>query len=239
MRDANVLIANTPLNQRGWTDAYPASAGKIVTITNGFDPERFLPTSHTTGNTLTILHAGELYHQRDPRPLLDALREMRASSTTLPVQFDFLGRQTAGLFDFEQEIRSRDLGASVRLMDQVPYAEALERMMRADILLLVNSPDFRVGVPAKLYEYLGAGRPILALAELDSDIAWVLRESGVLHRIAPPRDVPAIKHALVELTRDVQAGKPAVLNRDALQQFTRQRMAQKFAETLDRTVGSK
>src|ERR1043166_519305 len=50
MRDANVLIANTPLNQRGWTDAYPASAGKIVTITNGFDPERFLPTSHTTGN---------------------------------------------------------------------------------------------------------------------------------------------------------------------------------------------
>jgi glycosyltransferase involved in cell wall biosynthesis len=237
MRDANVLIANTPLNQRGWADAYPASAGKIVTITNGFDPERFAAASpYALGEKVTILHAGELYHQRDPRPLLNALHQIRAADSAFPGVVVFLGRQTAGMFDFDQEIRSRDLGDVVRLVDQVPYAEALERMMRADILLLVNSPDFRVGVPAKLYEYLGAGRPILALAEPESDVAWVLRESGVLHRIAPPRDVSAIKQALLELTREVQAGASAVPNREALQQFTRERMAQKFAEALDRSV---
>jgi glycosyltransferase involved in cell wall biosynthesis len=239
MRDANVLIANTPLNQRGWAEAYPASAGKIVTITNGFDPERFVaPPAHAVGKTVTILHAGELYYQRDPRPLLDALRQIRNLDAAFPVRLEFLGRQTAALFDFDQEIRSRNLGDAVRLVGQAPYAEALNRMMRADILLLVNSPDFRVGVPAKLYEYLGAGRPILALAELDSDVAWVLRESGVLHRIAPPRDLSAIKQALVELTRDVQAGAQAVPDRTALQHFTRERMAQKFAATLDQSVVS-
>ena len=81
--------------------------------------------------------------------------------------------------------------------------------MRADILLLIHTPGWRLGVPAKLYEYLGAGRPILALAEPDSDIAWVLRTSKVLHRIAPPRDVPAIRQALLELAAEVQAGSPA------------------------------
>jgi len=94
-------------------------------------------------------------------------------------------------------------------------------------------------VPAKLYEYLGAGRPILALAEPASDIGWVLRESRMLHRIAPPREVPRIKQALVELTREVQLGCPAVPDQDALRQFTRERMAQRAAECLDRSVSTR
>ena len=236
MKDANVLIANTPLNQRGWADAYPGEAHKIVTITNGYDPERFARSIEPTPmrERLTILHAGELYGGRDPRPLLDALAQLRGER--IAVQVDFLGRQTEQVVDLPMEIQQRGLADSVFLREQVPYAEAIQQMMQADLLLLVHAPGYRVGVPAKLYEYLGAGRPILALAELDSDIAWVLRESGVLHRVAPPRDVPAIKQALVELTREVRAGCPAPANRDALQQFTRERMAQRFAECLDRCV---
>lgn len=233
LASANVLIANTPLNQSGWIRANPDAAAKIVTIPNGFDPERFVkPESRPVGEHLTILHAGELYHNRDPRPFLDALGEL--SDTSL--QVEFLGRQSGGLFDFPAEIENRNLSATVRLAAQVPYAEAIQRMMNADILLIVQSPQWPIGVPAKLYEYLGAGRPILALAETDSDIAWALRESGVLHRIAPPRDVPAIKQALVELTSDVRAGRPASGNPEALQQFTRERMAQRVAACLDRVV---
>ncbi len=232
MRRATRLIANTPMNQRGWAAAYPEQAEKIVTITNGFDPERFPRVGpHTLGNPLLMLHAGELYHGRDPRPLLDALQALR-----LPMVVDFLGRTSGAEFDFAAEIARRGLGDCVKLPGMVSYAEALERMMRADILLLVHTPQWRIGVPAKLYEYLGAGRPILALAEPDSDIAWVLRTSKVLHRIAPPRDVPAIQQALLELTREVQAGSPAAPERDALQQFTRERMAQRFAECLDQCV---
>jgi glycosyltransferase involved in cell wall biosynthesis len=232
MRRATRLIANTPLNQRGWEAAYPEQAGKMVTITNGFDPEGFPPVGpHTLGKPLTMLHAGELYHGRDPRPLLDALQGLR-----LPIAVDFLGRMSGMAFDFATEIARRGLGDSVKLPGMVPYAQALERMMRADILLLVHTPDWRLSVPAKLYEYLGAGRPILALAEPDSDIGWVLRTSKVLHRIAPPRDVPAIQRALLELTREVQAGSPATPDRDALQQFTRAGMARQFAECLDQCV---
>jgi glycosyltransferase involved in cell wall biosynthesis len=238
MRQANVLIANTPLNQRGWAEAYPLEAHKMVTITNGFDPEKFEThaSPRVSSEPLTILHAGELYNQRDPRPLLDALRELRAAGEPLSIQLDFVGRHTSGHFDMAQEVRSRGLEKDVRLEGQIPYAEALTRMMRADILLILHAAEFRVSIPAKLYEYLGAGRPILAMAELDSDIAWILRESGALHRVAPPRDVAQIKQSLVELAREVEAGHAAVPNPDALKQFTRERMAQKFAECLDRLV---
>jgi len=69
-------------------------------------------------------------------------------------------------------------------------------------------------VPAKLYEYLGAGQPILALAEPDSDIAWALRgKSGVLHRIVPPRDAPAIKQSArrVDARKYVPGASPSAI----------------------------
>lgn len=232
MKHATKLIANTPLNQEGWAAAYPEQAHKIVTITNGFDPERFACSIDTgSPDLLTILHAGEFYSGRDPRPFFAALKESR-----LIVRVDMLGRQTESICDFPAEIRTRGLVDCVRMEGHVPYHAAIERMTRADILLLVHTPGYRIGVPAKLYEYLGAGRPILALAEPDSDIAWVLRESRVLHRIAPPRDVPRIRQALVELTQAVQAGQAASPDPEARLQFTRERMAQRFGECLDACV---
>ena len=94
------------------------------------------------------------------------------------------------------------MNARVSLEEQVPYEQSIRTMVEADVLLLLDSPGRRAGVPAKLYEYIGAGRPILALAEPESDVAWVLRESGVAHRIAPPLDPEAIRRALTELLQD-------------------------------------
>jgi glycosyltransferase involved in cell wall biosynthesis len=235
MRHADRLIANTPLNEQGWAAAYPDEAHKMLTITNGFEPERFTLTAkpRSASARLTMLHAGELYAGRDPRPFFDALAAER-----LPIDVDFLGRKTEGMFDFPSEVQSRGLSTSIKQLGQIAYADSLHRMQTTDILLLIHSPGYRVGVPAKLYEYLGAGRPILALAEPDSDIGWVLRESGVLHRIAPPTDVAKIRHALVELTRAVQAGHAATPDPAALAQFTRERMAQRFADCLDSCVPS-
>jgi glycosyltransferase involved in cell wall biosynthesis len=238
MQRATTLIANTPNNQRGWAEAYPHAARKMVTIPNGFDPERFTSSEpHSMGKKLTMLHAGELYSGRDPRPLLDALEPLQAER--ISVQVEFLGRKTEQLVDMPAEIQRRGLTDCVTLTDQVAYEEAIKKMTRADILLLIHTPAYRIGVPAKLYEYLGAGRPILALAEPDSDIGWVLRESQVLHRIAPPHDVSQIKRALVELAREVRAGQLTIPNPAALQQFTRERMAQRVAECLDRCTSTR
>jgi len=236
MKHATALIANTPLNQQGWADAFPESASKIVTIPNGFDPERFpvpIAAAPNTG-TLTMLYAGELYWGRDPRPLLEALAELQGDR--FPVKLEFLGRATDPVYDVPNEIHRRGLDDVVRQCPQQPYAYAIDRMMNVDINVIIHTPGQLIGVQAKLYEYLGAGRPILALAEPNSDIAWVLRESKVLHRIAAPADVPQIKKALVELTRAVQAGEPAVPDHAALLQFTRERMAQRVAECLDHCV---
>jgi glycosyltransferase involved in cell wall biosynthesis len=184
---------------------------------------------------MRIVHAGELYLGRDPRPFLDALSDLKRSPDAA-WRLCFLGRTDAGSYDLEAEIRKRGLEAQVELGGQVSYEQSLYDMARASILLLLDSPGRRSGVPAKLYEYLGAGRPILALAEPDSDTAWVLRESGVPHRIAPPADRAKIRESLVDLIQRMRGQNVPSTDRERLSQFTRKHMAERFAELLNEVI---
>src|SRR5207249_5439647 len=77
--EADLILANTPRGQAGFQAAYPRHADKVVAVPNGFDAE-FLPragshaaphaAAHAAGDRLVVLHAGEFYSNRDPRPLL-------------------------------------------------------------------------------------------------------------------------------------------------------------------------
>ena len=55
---------------------------KIVSITNGYDPEQFCDivpvAADSEDRPLTILHPGQIYAGRDPRPFFDALRAVLA-----------------------------------------------------------------------------------------------------------------------------------------------------------------
>jgi glycosyltransferase involved in cell wall biosynthesis len=234
MRTADVVIANAPRACAGLQAAYPQYRHKMVSITNGYDPENF-PVTGTRppgDGRLTLLHAGELYAGRDPRPLLDALREL---SVVHPLRLYLLGRSEDAGFDLGAEIRRRGLEGAVEFSGQVSYGRAVAEMAAADVLLLLDTPGRRIGIPAKLYEYLGAGRPVLALAEPDGDTAWALRESGVLHRVAPLTDAARIKQALSELIAANAAGQSVTATGQRFA-FTRERLAQQLAECLDACV---
>jgi hypothetical protein len=206
----------------------------MVTITNGFDPDSFPRRAPRAGksNQLVLLHTGELYVGRDPRPFLDALRDINNPS----VRVRFLGRATVGDLDLQAEIGRRGLHRIVELGGQVAYEESLRAMAAADVLILFDSPGRRVGVPAKLYEYLGAGAAVLALTEPEGDAAWVLRQSGVLHRIASPKDPAQIRKALTELVGCLSAGQPISPTPERLAAFTRESIGRELAEYLDSLV---
>ncbi len=237
MANADLIVANAPGACARIQDAFPSTRDRMVTITNGYDPETFAGLAdgdHAADEdrALVIVHPGQLYAGRDPRPLLDALRDLGTAGApgSRPIRFDLIGELGLDLlsFDLSDEIRTRHLEGVVRLVGQVPYIQSLQAMARADILLLLDGPGRKIGVPAKVYEYIGAGRPILALAEADGDLAWVLRESGAPYRIAPPGDVAAIKQALLELADSPAGPRPGVTR------FTREVLTGELARHLDR-----
>jgi hypothetical protein len=237
LHHADLVVSNAPRAGTMLQSAYPEYAEKIVTITNGFDPDAFpkcLPRA-ADRSEISIVHAGEIYFGRDPRPFLDALSILSNGNDThgRMVRMRFLGRATEGGVELEEEIRSRGLSGTCTVVGQVSYDASRRFMAAADILLLLDSPGRKVGVPAKLYEYIGAGAAILALTEEDGDAAWVLRQSGLTHRIVSPLQPDRIHLALKELVDCVRTQESKEPSAYRTATFTRAETARDLAAHLD------
>jgi glycosyltransferase involved in cell wall biosynthesis len=234
---ADQALINTEYGRASLERKYPALVGRLVTVPNGFDPERFPPYAPPPRrDSVRLTYTGELYNGRDPRPFLDAVKMVcgRRPAGRKPLEVSLVGRLNEGGAILAEEVKRRGLEGVVRAAGHVPYEESLARMRDADLLLILNAPGRPVGVHAKLYEYLGAGRPVLALAEADGDMAWVLRESGAPHRLAPPGDPAAIAEALEGLLDDLEAGPLPPAPAERLGAFTRASTGARLAAVLDR-----
>jgi glycosyltransferase involved in cell wall biosynthesis len=237
MRAADAVVANAPGACRALREAYPALREKFVTLPNGYDREDFAALApvprRPAGAPLRVVHTGAIYVGRDPRPVLDAVHLLDVAGQLPDAEVAFYGPPPEGGLDLAAEAAARGLSGRVEVGGQVPYDRALREMAGADVLLLMDTPGRTVGVPAKLYEYIGAGRPVLALGEAGGDLADVLGRGGVPHRIVPPGDAPAAAHALAELAAEARA--PAPPARDV---FSREAITGRLAALLDRCAGA-
>jgi glycosyltransferase involved in cell wall biosynthesis len=198
---ADAVILNTPELLDEFSEWYgPAIAKKFHVVTNGYDPDILRPYASLEPNhdpPLVLTHAGALYAQRNPLPLLEALAKC-IHDGRIPrgsVRLQLIGK-SVGRFDIAATIQRLDLSDTVVQIPPVGHATCLE-MLAASHVLVAIQPGSSLQVPAKLYEYVGLRRPILALAD-GGAVARVIREArcGV---VVSPRDVDAIAAALVDL----------------------------------------
>jgi hypothetical protein len=73
--------------------------------------------------------------------------------------------------------------------ERIPQDEARLLSRQADALLLLQ-PHTNTQVPAKLFDYIRVGRPVLALVRRDSPSERILSRSGVRYRSVYPNDLP-------------------------------------------------
>jgi hypothetical protein len=118
----------------------------------------------------------------------------------------------------------------------VAYRDALAEMMNADALLILQASNCNAQVPAKLYEYMRARRPILTLTDPRGDTAQVVREAGI-EALAPLDDAPAIARLL---ERFVLAPREATLpTESAILNASRRGRTQALAALLDQATGTR
>lgn len=187
LRRAAAVVATTPTI--GTSIATIASVRTAV-IPNACDPDTFSGVVRTRFDRFTIVYAGTIYGTRSARPILEAIRRLRDSGRWPPggARLRVLGRTGA-----EVMAAAAALGVSdcVEVEDFLPYREALCRVGGADILLLVVGETHGGMVPAKLFDYLAAGRFILAIGPRGSEAGAILRETGAGAEFEPG-DVEAI-----------------------------------------------
>jgi len=168
--------------------------GRVVMIANGSDFDDFAGLAYSRGDRFRLTHAGSFFGKRDPKPFLRALAESGLEDVTVR----FVGDFRPGDREF---MESLGLGDRVEVIDYVPRRESLRLQRDSDALLLLI-PDAggrgRGVLSGKVFEYLAAERPILAVVPPDGAAAELVRETGA-GLVAGPDDVPGIRDALLEL----------------------------------------
>ena len=176
--------------------------GRVVTIENGCDFDDFAGLEYRRTDRLRLTHAGSFFGKRDPKPFLQALADSGLEDVTVR----FLGDFRPGDREFLERLK---LGDRVELIDQVPRRESLRLQRDSDALLLLIPEAGGRGrgiLSGKVFEYLAAERPILALVPPDGAAAQLIRDTGV-GIVAPPDDVAAIRAALLDLHSRWRTGK--------------------------------
>jgi glycosyltransferase involved in cell wall biosynthesis len=217
-------------------------AQRIELVRNGYDPADFAgeaPPPRSPDTPLRLVHAGMLTLTRSAEGLFRALEILRAERPDLDQAFEV---ELVGARESRNDAlwSTLGLGEQVRFRDYVPHAEAVAAMRAADVLVLIKhvEPRFRGLIPGKLYEYMGAGRPILALVP-ESEAAEIVRELGWGEVVAPD-DPRAIAAALLRLLEHKRAGRlESVYSRRGRERFERPEQARTLAALLVAVVTSR
>jgi glycosyltransferase involved in cell wall biosynthesis len=167
-------------------------AKPTVVVLNGFDGRNPAAPAHRDGEApLRILYTGVIYPgRRDPSPLFAAIAALGTAAKEMKV--DFYGQD---LRTVKELARHYGVSDQVYLGGSIAHADSLAQQQTADVLLLLLWSDPReVGVyTGKLFEYIGSGRPILAVGG-EQGVAADLIRSRKLGVVASEPD--AIAEAL-------------------------------------------
>lgn len=233
------MVFVTPGALRIYRERFPdAPADRFALIENGFDESAFAAAvasapSRPEGRPLVLLHSGIVYPaERDPTNLVRAIANLdrdgtiRRGDLTLrfraPVHADLiLGLANAqGVADYFE------------VLPPVPYREALAEMAASDGLLAMQAANCNEQIPAKVYEYLRAGRPILGLADPQGDTGRLLSGLGCPH-VAALESEADVTACLAAYLRALRAGAASVVPRSEAERFSRRALTGRLAQLLD------
>jgi glycosyltransferase involved in cell wall biosynthesis len=211
----------------------PGLARRCHWIPNGYDPEDFEGLARTSSRHFVLSYVGSLYGTRTLRSIADALEalvrsgEMQADDLVLRV----LGPSPARVM---KDLQGSLIADRVEAPGLVAHRQALCALVNSTVNLLVDivydGPN--VHTPGKLYEYLRAGRPILALSREGATPA-VIREARAGWVVSPDdnvrvREVLRNGYEHWRLGRELPSPEPGVVAR-----FNRATQAAHLAQALE------
>jgi glycosyltransferase involved in cell wall biosynthesis len=208
---------------------------RLEWLPNGYEPaaDTATPERH---DRFTMVFTGNSFHMRQTEVFLRGLAEWLHGQPEIRPRVRVV---IAGPFESGQRACARSLGLDdvVDFPGPLPHRETRALQTGADLLLLwkPDGPGYRTMVPGKTYEYLDAGRPVLALLARDDEAAGLVADAGA-DRVEPG-DAAGVTETLRRRYQAWQREGPAVARRPAwIDHHTREALAGRLAGMLDTLV---
>jgi glycosyltransferase involved in cell wall biosynthesis len=207
---------------------------RTYAIPNGFDPDT-LNTGKQVDNKLTIVYTGRVYEGKmDPEPLFNALSELIKDKEIDPkdIVMDFYGINVDVLAD---RVEKYNLSQIINLKGLIPREQVIDKQRQAQILLLLNwnDPNEKGVYTGKVFEYLSAKRPILAVGGYGDGVVDELLQNTQAG--ASLNETTGIKKLIKEYYTEYKSTGQVQYNgiQEEIDRFSHIGMAEKFSKVFE------
>jgi glycosyltransferase involved in cell wall biosynthesis len=219
-----VLVVGETMKQN-----YQPFNKNIFVVTNGFDGE--IEDANNLDAAFSITHIGLMNADRNPAMLWKVLAEILTENNDFANDFKL---KLIGKVDdsVKNDIEKFGLLKNVSLIDYVSHNEVVEFQKKSQVLLLIvnNVPSAKGILTGKIFEYLMAKRPILAIAPVNGDLAEILNNSNA-GKVVDFNDEISFKNHILELYSQFKNGT-LTINSSNVNQFHRRELTKKVSEII-------
>lgn len=205
----------------------------IYVITNGFDTVENQKEVALDAR-FTITHIGLMNADRNPYSFWKAIQEIAHENDQFAeeYQIQLIGKVAAEVKDWVRKLKVEnviDLG-------YLSHKEVNEYQRKSQVLLLaVNNVKSAKGIiTGKIFEYLQAKRPILAIGPEDGDLAEIIKDTNS-GTIVGFNDIEAIKVEVLKMYASFKNGTLKIDSKN-INQYHRKNLTQKLSEIIKETI---
>jgi len=204
---------------------------RIEVITNGFDDADLL-NGVKFSEKFTLSHVGTISPSSNPVALWSALSKLCAQATSFK---NDLRIHLAGQVDMNvlSSIDRAGLNENLILQEYIPHHEALEIQRNSHILLLVlsTSPSAKGIITGKIFEYLAARKPIVAIGPVDGDLSIMLNKVGA-GKMFDYNDIGGIANQILSYYQSYKESNFTIVDTD-ISAYSRRNLTGQLSGILD------
>jgi glycosyltransferase involved in cell wall biosynthesis len=237
---SHVLVVSPPMSQSICARIPGIQPSKITWLPNGFDAGDFLASQPAMRDKdrFYLVYTGSFYAQgRTARSILEAIQAVLISGQ-IPRQrlcLQMVGNIGKSTQKWISELNFDDI---IETPGYVSHEQSIAYLLAADALLLIigASPDSSAVYTGKIFEYLGAGKPILCLA--NDGVASDLIRDARAGMVVSPDDISQIIQHLVEMYQQWQSGRLSITpDQKLIQTFERRQLTGQLAKIFNELTG--
>ncbi len=176
LEEADII---TVISETMATDFEACVKREYSVITNGFDEDDHMSAGDVKKDSkFSLVYIGSMNKARNPVSLWKALDEILSADYDFKNDFEM---KLIGQIDFsvKNDIEKYGIEKFVTYKEYIGHDEIIRIQMQAGLLLLVinKTPNAKMVVTGKLFEYMASGTPILCIGPEDGDAAKIIRET--------------------------------------------------------------
>lgn len=209
---------------------------KIHLISNGYDDTYFRDLHYVKNPKFRITYAGSLSKEQDPVCFFNALELLKDNKEFFDnAEVFFLGNFPTYLYDLVNQSSYQD---KTSYSPYTFYTDSLKSIAASELLLLIvpETDDNKCILTSKLFDYMGACRPILAYGPLDGDAAKVLQQAEAGEMF----DYTDSRRSADYILKSFQVWKSDTmgvqLQPEKIEQYTRRNLTKQLAAIMDSFV---